>query len=394
MTIGSRLFIALASLTLTVGTLAGLGWRQVRDIDRRAMTVSESVRRLEHVASIQRDISVLQAIVDGASRGESHLESLSVGRRASEFAAVRADCDARWRAYADSLVDNESGSPQFVAARTAFRHWAAIADRMMSIGDSGRRDLAPGLARDSLDRMLRSLINAAGQWQTHEETQVVFARRHEADAIEAAKQGSGYATAVFALICLGCGLVLRHQISEPIRRLESGVVLISSGKLALRMPFLLRNDEIGALARSIDALRLTSFALENERWTKLRAAHILAAVQRAPSLEEFGAALLSELLPEIGSGAGALSVVDDVNGTLRRVVAYGVVPDAAEPIERIAWRLESAAGTLLGVVALDTERFITERDRGLLATVMPQVAMALDLLQLRRVAFPHPRLQG
>jgi HAMP domain-containing protein len=389
MTIGTRLFLALAALALTVGAIAGLGWRQLQEIDRRATMVSEGVRRLEHVASIERDISVMQTIIGGASRGDS----ISFVRRASEFAAIRADSDGRLRAYADSLVDNESGSPLFSATRTAFRQWATLADRVVSVGESAGRDVATGLARDSLDRLLRPLVTAASQWQTHEETQVVFARRHEADAIEAAKQGSGYAIAVFVLMCLGCGLSLRHQISEPIRRLESGVVMISSGKLALRMPFMSRNDEIGALARSIDALRLTSFALENERWTKVRASHIMAAVQRAPSLEELGAALLSELLPEIGSGAGALSVVDDNNGTLRRVVAYGVAPDAVEPIERIAWRLESAAGTLLGVADLATERFISERERGLITAVMPQVAMALELLQLRRVTSPpRPRL--
>jgi hypothetical protein len=74
-------------------------------------------------------------------------------------------------------------------------------------------------------------------------------------------------------------------------------------------------------------------------------------------------------------------------------VAYGVAPDAVEPIERIAWRLESAAGTLLGVADLATERFISERERGLITAVMPQVAMALELLQLRRVTSPpRPRL--
>ena len=195
-----------------------------------------------------------------------------------------------------------------------------------------------------------------------------------------------------ALVFIGVVALLWRQLIAPIRTLESAVALISGGTYALRVPHTHRRDETGSLARSIDALRITSVALENERWTKMRVVRIIAVLQRATSLEVFGAALLSELLPEIGSGAGALSVADDTSGSLRRVVAYGVAPDAPAPVERLAWRLESGGGTLLGVVDLATERFISERERALLVTLMPQVAMALELVQHRSVLHLQPRL--
>ena len=201
-----------------------------------------------------------------------------------------------------------------------------------------------------------------------------------------------FAFAALAIVFVAVVALLWRQLIAPLRTLESAVALISGGTFALRVPHTQRRDEIGSLARSIDALRLASVAIENERWIKHRATRIGAAAQRAPSLEEFGAALLSELLPEIGGGAGALSVAEAPEGPLRRVVAYGVAPDSPAPVERVAWRLESGDGRLLGVIDLAPERFTSERERALLATLMPQAAMALELLQLRAAASPQPRL--
>jgi HAMP domain-containing protein len=200
------------------------------------------------------------------------------------------------------------------------------------------------------------------------------------------------AVAFIILVLVIVGALLWRQLIAPVRTLESAVALISSGTFAVRIPYTKRRDEIGSLARSIDALRTLSVAIDSDRWIKSRVARITALLVRASSIEVFGASLLSELLPELGGGAGALSIADAPGGVLRRVVAYGVAPNTPAPVERLAWRLESSAGLVLGVVDLAPDRFISERERALLTTLMPQVAMLLELLQLRGEASQLPRL--
>jgi HAMP domain-containing protein len=392
MSIARRFLLLLSIPALLLVALGVAGWWQLRAIDdREAAAFDGATPRLAAIAALGRHVASMQAAVLTFVATDD--AAVAVAARA-RFAVAEGESEHLLGTFADSLVVDDADRREVRESREAILRWARSATHVMALSDSGRRVAGVALAHDSLAALATPLEPTLVAWSAYHERIAVAARDDARRSVRLARDVLPFAILAIALVFIGVVALLWRQLIAPVRSLESAVALISAGTYALRVPHTQRRDETGSLARSIDALRLISVAIENERWIKIRTARITAAVQRAPSLEEFGAALLSELLPEIGSGAGALSVVADGSGALRRIVAYGVAPGAAEPIERIAWRLESVAGTLLGVVALDTERFITERERGLLATVMPQVAMALELLHLRRVAFPHPRLQG
>ncbi len=387
--IDRRFLTLLLAPAMLLAAVGAAGWMQLRQVDEREARLFDGVApRLAAIATLGRDVATMEASVDAFVAAED--SATRVSRRA-RFAVAQGDAERLFSTYADSLVADDSDRRQVRESREGIERWTRTAAHVFSLSDSGDRTAVTALARDSLAALSESLAPRLVTWTAYHRRIAESARNDVTQAIHATRVRFVIAIVVLVTAVLTVAVLLWRQILQPIRGLEATVALISGGTYALRVPHMTRRDEIGSLARSIDALRLASFALENERWTRDRVARIVVALQSARTAEDFGATLLSELIPMLGGGAGSLSVAGDGDGNLRRAVAYGVAPDTPEPAERATWPFESSDGRLLGVVDLATERLISERERALLVALMPQVAMLLELLRLRGAAFPPSR---
>ncbi|HWY23816.1 MAG TPA: CHASE3 domain-containing protein, partial [Nevskia sp.] len=98
-------------------------------------------------------------------------------------------------------------------------------------------------------------------------------------------------------LLIGAATILftRRQITEPVVGLTRLMDRLVSGDTALEVPNTGRFDEIGALARGIEAFRSLKQKSDGESWVRQYLLDISSGLQTASSLDEFGEILLSSL---------------------------------------------------------------------------------------------------
>ncbi|MEI6206498.1 MAG: response regulator [Desulfuromonadales bacterium] len=136
------------------------------------------------------------------------------------------------------------------------------------------------------------------------------------------------------------------SIRSPLDMLRSSIEDITHGRLDITIPHTEYDNEIGAMAHSVQILQQGAQELEAQRWVKQGVAEIDQAVQTAVTFEEFGTMLSSRLASLLGIVYVALYISDTGESELRRVGGYGC-DDSIHP-GRFAW-----GQSLVGQAALD-----------------------------------------
>jgi hypothetical protein len=128
---------------------------------------------------------------------------------------------------------------------------------------------------------------------------------------------------VNALILFGVLIVFFHQrVVLRIARLSRDTRAMLGGEQDIRFPYQEIDDEVGDLARSLDAFRQANAEIEAQNWIRQGRAEIGAELQHAASHAELAQTLFSRLAPLIGLGLASLYRMERADHRLRLAGAY------------------------------------------------------------------------
>jgi len=258
-----------------------------------------------------------------------------------------------------------------------------------------------------------------------------IARNKEAGAQESAERAYAlyeHARQLTLLLLAGglalgviLGYVIGSSIGVPTASLREAVSELATGKLHVKVPFIDYPNEIGDLARAIAVLQTEAQQMEEQRWIKTSQAAISAELQRATSFSKLAHKFLSSVAPLVGAGHGVFYLHEEEQSRLHRLGAWagrevegdgeyvaigqGLAGQCAAGREPIVVtnppadyvRIGSGIGEapprsiallpivltdrLLGVVEFATFEAFGTRERALLDSVLPVVAMSLEILE-------------
>ncbi|MEI6413596.1 MAG: response regulator [Pseudomonadota bacterium] len=217
------------------------------------------------------------------------------------------------------------------------------------------------------------------------------------------------------------GLLVGQSICRPTERVRAAVERLAAGELAIQVPHTDYPNEIGALARSIEVLRIEAQQMASQRWIKTHQAAISSEVQAATSFTELAQHFLLQVAPLLKAGHGVFYLHEVEQQRLRLLGAYayrkrkhldqyfalgqGLVGQCAmervpiiitqppadyiqlgsslgeAPPRTIAVLPVLRNGQLLAVVELATFEDFGANEQALLDGVMPMLAMSLEILE-------------
>jgi signal transduction histidine kinase/CheY-like chemotaxis protein len=217
------------------------------------------------------------------------------------------------------------------------------------------------------------------------------------------------------------GYLIGSSIRRPTDRLRTAVNQLAAGRLDIEVPLTDYPNEIGDLARAIAVLQTEARQVEEQRWIKTNQAAIASELQRASGFAALAQKFLSSVAPLVGAGHGVFYLHEEEQGRLRRLAAWAgrdhdgtdeyvamgqglpgqcaverapiVVSSPPADYLRIASGLGEAPPRaiaalpivlnerLLGVVELATFGSFPARERALLDSLLPVVAMSLEILE-------------
>jgi signal transduction histidine kinase/DNA-binding response OmpR family regulator/HPt (histidine-containing phosphotransfer) domain-containing protein len=208
---------------------------------------------------------------------------------------------------------------------------------------------------------------------------------------------------------LGLGVLVARSIRRPSEDIRVTVEQLAAGQLDQIVPHTDFPNEIGELARSIAVLQVEAQRMEAQRWIKSHLASISARLQATNSFSELAQEFLNGLAPLIKMRDGAFYVYDEEHRRLRLLGSYasgerkdldeylnlgqGLVGQCAKVREPIIHaRDEGVPHTvavlpvlrgdrLLAVLELTAFVSFNTNDQALLDSLMPTLAMNLEILE-------------
>src|SRR5262249_3563477 len=321
--------------------------------------------------------------------------------------------------YADRMVLDDRSRRLLTDYQASSREWIAGVRQVMLLSDQGRSRDALVLFNGTVANLGVRLSDVSNEWIGYEQQVATAAGRESIAVIDRFRWRMFFANSIAFLITGVLGFLTFRRIVNPIQALETSVKAIAAGGYGQAGPFRGAPGRAGGLARSIDVLKQGAAAMDEQRWVKSNVSGLTSELQRAASRDAFGERLLSGLVPMLGGGVAAFYVVDDTQGHLQRVAAYGLAtasPTIVRPGEGLVGqcarertvisltnlppdylRITSATGAappvqamalpaisgdrLLAVLELASFRPFTAHERALLAELLPIVAMSLEILQ-------------
>lgn len=419
MTISKRLIILLA---VPIASLLGLGLflrLQLSNIEERSRFVSENqIGCLAALGNISRTLAEMRVNVRSFLLAEDQAQRQAA--RAA-FDEDERELAALLQKYGDTLISSERDRRLYGDYKDLSRTWIVDARQIMSLSEQGGRDEAFKLYKDTMTGIGIKLSQVSKDWIQHNED-LADAAGHAAQAsINETRWKMFAANSAGLLLTALLGYRTFRRIVNPIHALETSVQAIAAGEYEKEVPFTTAADETGSLARSVDVLKTGAAAMDQQRWVKSNVSGITREMQNATSLAEFGARLLSGLIPVLGGGVAAFYVSEERAGQIKRMASYGlaesdssgeevqsgqglvsqcardrqtvVLRDLPPDYLRISCGLGAAAPVfacasplvskevLLGVVEIATFRAFNSRENALLDELLPVVAMNLEILQ-------------
>ena len=168
--------------------------------------------------------------------------------------------DGQLRGLRDLTADNDSQQVRIAELAGLIGGWhrmlAAHADK--SIGDEGA-DIVD--EEKLLVRVLAKLKDIAGE----EERLLLIRSQVGSEAFASGYLVSGVGPLLALLVAVALGWALHGAIARPLSRLTGATRALAAGDTAIRIPANDRNDEIGALSRTLEVFRDTMIEAQRLR---------------------------------------------------------------------------------------------------------------------------------
>ncbi len=425
--IDTKLALGLGSMVLVV-VFTGLyaiynGHRQSEEISRMYAFELQGISDIKeaniHLMEVGRTLRQMILAPDAASRevARAHLDD--------DRMRLRHSLDA-----SDKVFFRPEGRRLLADIRAMLGDYMSNVDHALALlaRDGGFRndDIAAFLASpenvrvfDAADQLMASLVR-------HKEAS---ARQAAADAESYSARAERLTAGVLVLgllTALGSGLLLGTTVRRPSERLRHSIENLAEGRLDVVVPYTDFQNEVGAMARSIETLQRGARDAATLQWVKTSSAGIGLSLQAIERLGEFADTLMAQLTPLTGAQVGLLYVLDQTSGRYRFQGGFGVAsPDALVPdfapdegllgqcarsatpividgIDDASLRVRSAlvdsapcrvriipvcgvSGTVLAVIEMARVASADDREEALLEQVLPLIALALEIIERNRV---------
>ncbi len=245
--------------------------------------------------------------------------------------------------------------------------------------------------------------------------------------LQAQQQGREGLRLSYLLLALGAlvgtvwGWVMVVSIRRPTEQVRQAVEQLAQGQLDVTIPHTEMDNEVGAMARSVQVLQQGAHQREMQGWVKAHLSSLGQNLQAATDLQTLSATLFEELAPLVQLGYGVLYQHDEALQQLRLLGSYAhcqqppLLPTLAlgqgllgqcaldhqarvlQPPPADYMHVGSALGhaapaavailpvlhkqRLLGVLELALLDRISAQEQTLLDDLMPLLAMNLEILQ-------------
>ncbi len=211
--------------------------------------------------------------------------------------------------------------------------------------------------------------------------------------------------------------IVEREVVKELVSLQGSIQDLADGRLNQNIPYLDRKNEIGEIGRALRTLQLGARERETQGWVKAEVGATLGALQSAQDYPAFGKALLSRLSQPIPLIYGAFYVADESRARFSRAYSFANT-DAGSPAEFALGeglagqaaverrmlevsagsqvRISAGMGTLTvgkihfipvvnkdqvtAVIELATNSSLSERERALLDSLLPSVALSAEIL--------------
>ena len=211
--------------------------------------------------------------------------------------------------------------------------------------------------------------------------------------------------------------IAETKVVNELLSLQGSIQNLADERLDQPIPFLDRKNEIGEIGRALRTLQLGACERETQGWVKAEVGATLEGLQSTQDYPEFGKALLSRLSQSIPIIYGAFYVADKSRKNFERAYAFantdtgspkefalgeGLAGQAAAERRTLEVkagdqvRISAGMGTLTvgkisfipvvnkdestGVIELATNAALSERQRALLDSLLPSVALSAEIL--------------
>ncbi|MBF0184255.1 MAG: response regulator [Magnetococcales bacterium] len=136
---------------------------------------------------------------------------------------------------------------------------------------------------------------------------------------------------VVFLVCLVSLLIaswLSKTISTPMQRITEVMSRLTQGELAIVIPGIKRQDEIGEMARALEVLQRSMQSVELQHWIKNNSVTLNQIMLQASGVKAFSQGLIEAWVPIIGGVQGALFYFDEQEQRLQRWGGYALTARA------------------------------------------------------------------
>jgi signal transduction histidine kinase/CheY-like chemotaxis protein len=211
--------------------------------------------------------------------------------------------------------------------------------------------------------------------------------------------------------------IVETQVVNELESLQGSIQDLADGRLEQHIPYLDRKNEIGEIGRALRTLQLGARERETQGWVKAEVGATLEALQSAQDYLEFGKALLSRLSRSTPLIYGAFYIADESRKRFSRACSFantdvsspnefalgeGLAGQAAverrmlEVTAENQVRISAGMATLTvgkihfipvvnkdqvtAVIELATNSALSERQRALLDSLLPSVALSAEIL--------------
>jgi signal transduction histidine kinase/DNA-binding response OmpR family regulator len=211
--------------------------------------------------------------------------------------------------------------------------------------------------------------------------------------------------------------IVEKEVVKELVSLQGSIQGLADGRLDQNIPYLDRKNEIGEIGRALRTLQLGARERETQAWVKAEVGATLEALQSPQDYPAFGKALLSRLSQPIPLIYGAFYVADESRARFSRACSFANT-DIGSPAEFALGEglagqaaverrmLEVATGNqvrisagmstltvgeihfipvvnkdqVTAVIELATNSSLSERQRALLDSLLPSVALSAEIL--------------
>jgi|HubBroStandDraft_1064217.scaffolds.fasta_scaffold02078_6 signal transduction histidine kinase/DNA-binding response OmpR family regulator len=211
--------------------------------------------------------------------------------------------------------------------------------------------------------------------------------------------------------------IVQTQVADELMSLQGSIQDLADGRLDQNIPLLDRKNEIGEIGRALRTLQLGAREREMQGWVKAEVGATLEALQSAQEYPGFGKALLSRLSQSIPLIYGAFYIADESGKRFSRAYSFANA-DVGSPsefalgeglagqsaVERRMLevttgeqvRISAGMGSLTvgkihfvpvvnkdevtAIIELATNSALSERQRALLDSLLPSVALSAEIL--------------